>query len=268
MQDYSPRKSKATPSHKRRKSRLPTSGAPLLGMLRGLLTLAGLGLILVPFAWAPIYLQGSLRKLAVQGNQVLSGQAVAARLQLAEGTSWLGLDLYSLAERLLADPWIEQVDLKKTGSLGLLVQVKERQPVAYLQTEAELYLIDQNLMILGRPAQWGGWDLPVLSDSHSKSLPIGTKLQSAGVNKALELMALLENDPVLPLASVSEFLVDDPTNIRLITQPGALEFRFGHDGFEEKIKRLHLASAELHRREDRLMYVDLRNPHGVVIKRK
>lgn len=266
MQDYIPGKTKAPPKKKRGAPKL--SGAPLLGLLKAFLTLAGFLLVLVPLGYAPVYLQGELRALAVQGNRVLSAEAVARRLALPEQVRWWDLDLYTLAQRLLGDPWIAQVDLKKKASLGLLVQLREREPIAFVQTASGLYLIDQELVLLDLPESLGALDLPVLSDPDLGALKIGEPLRRAGIHQGLALMEILKGDAVLPLEAISQILVDDPTNLRLITRPGGLEFRWGSGAFKEKLKRLHLASAEIDRREDRLLYVDLRNPEGVVIKRK
>ena len=263
MKDYTPQGAQG-PGPK--KKGIGPQGAALDWLSRGL-TLGGLLLILVPFVWAPFYLARPLRAIAVEGNKVLSAQEVTARLRMEPSPRWLSLDPYELETQILEEPWVQAVNIKKTSTLGLLVFVEERQPVAYFKAQNGLYLLDSDQTVLVRPSLWGGWDLPVFTDSNLK-VTAGERLVSSGVYRALELVKLLEQDPVLPLSAVSEFLVGDPMNLRLVTQPGGLEVRLGFEGLEEKLTRLHQASGELKKREDRLAYIDLRHPQGIVIKRK
>ncbi len=263
MKDYTPLGNQG-PGPK--KKGLGPQGATLDWLSR-FLTLAGLLLILVPLVWAPFYLSRPLRAIAVEGNRVLSAQEVAARLRMEPSPLWIGLDPYELETQILEEPWVQSVNIKKTSTLGLLVAVTERQPVAYFKAQNGLFLLDSDQMVLVRPSLWGGWDLPVFTDLNLK-VNAGDKLVSSGVYRALELTKLLDQDPVLPLSAVSEFLVGDPMNLSLITQPGGLEVRLGFEGLEEKLARLHQASGEIKKREDRLAYIDLRHPQGIVIKRK
>jgi len=241
----------------------------LPGLGRTALTLATMVLFIASWGWMPFYLAGDLREVQVSGNQILSAQALVSRLALGkEPIGWWGLDPYVLTEQLLKEPWVAQAKVKKTSSLGLMIEVVERTPMVYVKTRDQLFLMDENLVLLSLPDKQRFWELPVLTDPGLEEAKEGDRLDSAAVERALKLMKLLENDPVIPLSAVSEIVLTDPLNLKLITLPSGLEFRFGLGQFEEKLERLHRASADLHQRENRLAYVDLRHPKGLVIKRK
>jgi len=252
------------------KGKEPTLKEPVLpGMGKLALSLAGMALVLMTWGWLPIYLAGDLKEVQVSGNRILSAQALVSRLELGSTqVSWWNLDPYVLGERLLEEPWVEKAEVKKTSSLGLMIQVTERTPVAFVKAQDQLFLMDKDRVLLSLPDKQRFWELPVISDPALDQVREGDRLDSAALSRAFHLMKLLESDPVIPLSSVSEILLSDPLNLRVITLPGGLEFRFGLGDFEEKLKRLHQASGELSRREHRLVYVDLRHPQGLVIKRK
>jgi len=263
MKDYVPHSAQPERPNQRKKG----SDNLLFSLLKGGVSLLGILIILSPVIWVPAHLARQIESVGVTGNHVLTAEEVVGALELSDQETWFDVDPFDLENRGLSEPWIESIDIKKTSTLGLAVHIGERQPVAYLKANQQIYLLDHSLMVLGLPERWNGWDLPVLSTNRLTVTP-GDRLRSAGVNRAFELMNLLKEDPVLPLSGVSEIKLDNPMNLVVITQPGGLQIKMGFDHFEEKLHRLHLASQDLANREKRLAYIDLRHPQGVVIKRR
>ena len=93
----------------------------------------------VTFAWRPVSEEVSswetftVRDVEVRGVRYLTDDAVRARLALAEGTS-VWVDTEPLRDRLLADPLIRDVVIRRQVPHGLRVEVEERTPIALAPT--------------------------------------------------------------------------------------------------------------------------------------
>ncbi|MEM7245682.1 MAG: FtsQ-type POTRA domain-containing protein [Acidobacteriota bacterium] len=104
-----------------------------------------------------------------------------ARLADAEGqANLLALDLDGLRQRLLAEPWIEQARLARSLPDLLLVDVVEREAVAWEAREDEVLLLDASGRPIVRVAEAPA-SLPeiVLPTEHRARRPLATETLSA-----------------------------------------------------------------------------------------
>lgn len=94
------------------------------------MTLVGVG------AWLAYSPYLAMRRLVVTG--VVSSSVVdqLEKMGVAEGIPMMRVDAQVLAETLLSDPWVQDVEVDKLWPHTVRVMVEERYPVAWVLTEA------------------------------------------------------------------------------------------------------------------------------------
>jgi len=187
------------------------------------------------------------------------------RLRSSSGSSLLDLDLVSLKGRIMSQPWIRDVSLRKEYPDTLAVRVIERQPVAVLVGRQVEAIVDETGAVLeawpsggGIPHPWSG--LPVVHGVEPGSLRDGSTAALQHFAASLEILRAASSsaDPVLDL-DVGRW--DD---VRV--QRHGYELRFGEGHFDEKWRRFLSVENEIERRHEGVHEVDLRFPDQVVVQ--
>ena len=190
---------------------------------------------------------------------------VLERLRSSSGSSLFDLDLVSLKGKLMSQPWIRDVNLRKEYPDTLAVRVIERRPVAVLAGRQVEAIVDETGTVLEAwpnggelPNQWSR--LPVIHGVEPGSLRDGGSAALQHFAAALEILRAASSsvDPVLDL-DVGRW--DD---VRV--QRHGYELRFGEGPFDEKWRRFLSVENEIERRHGGVQEVDLRFPDQVVVR--
>jgi cell division protein FtsQ len=181
------------------------------------------------------------------------------------GSSLLDLDLVSLKGRLLGEPWIREVNLRKEYPDTLSVRVTERRPVAVLAGRRVEAIVDETGTVL---EEWpnGGeipnlWSrLPVIHGVEGISLRNGDSGAVQRFGAALEVLRAAPStvEPELDL-DVSQW---DDVRVRR----NGYWIRFGEGSYDEKWRRFLSVENEIERRHEGVQEVDLRFPAQVVVR--
>jgi len=206
--------------------------------------------------------------LNIHGNRILSKDTIRQYLNLTEGQSWFSLDPYFLSLQLRKQPWVGKALVHRSLPLTIDVHITEKVPVAFLKTADELFLLGDDYLVLEMFQSSGPWDLPIIVDRNLKDVNPGDKLQPTKLKRAYHLMDLLKENKILPLGAISEIIISDPFNIKLVTSPDGIRVIFGFENFERKLASLSHVLLEISKSRDKIQYIDLRNIRGVTVKYK
>src|SRR3990172_9580071 len=89
-----------------------------------------------------------VKNIRVMGNKYIS-ESEARKLSGIEGTNFLKTSLQEAAQRIIKDPWVKGVDLRRRFPNIISISIDERSPFSYVQLTS-LNLIDENGIILKR----------------------------------------------------------------------------------------------------------------------
>ncbi len=94
-------------------------------------------------------------------NETLRGDLIAA-IGVTTGEPILDVDLVALRDRVRALPWVREASVRRVLPSTLIVDVRERTPLARWQHQGEFALIDETGEVLSRDGLGRFSDLPVV----------------------------------------------------------------------------------------------------------
>jgi cell division protein FtsQ len=128
--------------------------------------------------------------LDVRGVSITSEAAITEAVALTDSSSLSTIDLLEVRRRILANPYIRDVDLMRDPPRTLVVNVSERTPIAMLiNVQAADWLIDEDGYVLPAVHAPEVYDVPVITGaSDLRSLKPGVRIVSKKVHKALQVL--------------------------------------------------------------------------------
>ncbi|MBD2778729.1 cell division protein FtsQ/DivIB [Iningainema tapete] len=231
----------------------------IFGLLSGLLWIA----------LQPFWVLRTEQDIEISGNQLLSSSTIQSLLLLQYPQSLWRIEPKRLAKSLQQQPTIEQARVtRRLFPPGLIVQVKERVPVAIAQnrTERQDGKIN-NKKLLGLLDKNGVW-MPIskyISLNTSVKLPdikiIGTPEQYRPY--WVQLYQVINQSAV----KVMEIDYQDPTNLILKTELGVVHLGPISSHLSEQIKVMAmLRDLPQQVNPSQIEYIDLRNPAAPLVQ--
>lgn len=188
-----------------------------------------------------------IRDIEVSGNQHLNKMDVLRGSGLHEGMSLLSLSLDDAERWLKKNPWIREVSLRKQFPDTLVVKVKETTPVALLNHEGSLFLIDDRGNILQELTEKAYRFLPVIN--------IDPRTNRRELMESLRLVDALEESGIL---NKSESIDIGLESYGLFLRIDGDLLKIGYDNYPEKLKKWVTIGEELRKADLKMEYVDLR----------
>jgi cell division protein FtsQ len=207
-----------------------------------------------------------ISEIRVRGNQHLARGEVLALLAGLEGQHLLQTDLEVWRRRVLGSPWVEQAALRRVLPSTVEVLIRERLPIAIGRISGDLYLVDeQGLVIDEYGPNYATFDLPIvdgLSDTPETGDPI---VDPARAGLAASLLRALDGQPEL-MKRISQIDVASAHDaVVLLDQDPAL-VHVGDEQFVERLQRYLELHEALHARVPDIEYVDLRFDDRVYVR--
>jgi cell division protein FtsQ len=208
----------------------------------------------------------TIRRIAVAGNARLSTGEVHALLGDLFGSSMVTADIEASRRRLLAAPWVADVDVRRVFPSGLSVRLSEREAVALGRFGTDLYLIDTTGTIIDD--EFGpndaGLDLPIVDGLGAEN---GSSLlvDEARARLVARLLTALAARPDLA-SRVSQIDVGDPRDVTVLLKGDTALVRLGDRDFVERLESYVELAAALRDRVLDIDYVDLRYEGRVYVK--
>lgn len=237
--------------------------------LRFLFWVVGIGLSVVSVSLLFRILENSplfaLERIEVAGTLRASLGELPPLNGMEPAGNLLTLDIQEVVRRLEAQPGVESASVAKKFPNQLVVRVEERQPVALVVADGELYHVDDTGMIFRKTGPGDTLDLPVISGLRRSAVGFKSGPEGRQIEKALGLLKCLELDASV-LGSVSEIRVDASQGLSFVLVDLPVPVQIGWEDFDARKAKFKRILPLVLERQDTLATVDLRFDHQVVVR--
>ncbi len=168
-----------------------------------------------------------IKKVAILGNPVRSGDEVKEKTEYLLGQNILFIDKSHIVEEAKKNPYVKSVKIKKSYPKLVNITVTEKKAVYYIQEDKNVYVLSNDLVILENNADIKNRNLVKLSGIKISGKNIGDKAVSEErMYNILDLFAqmIIVNPTNYKIDSID---LSDLTNIKVYI--GQIEGRLGND---------------------------------------
>ena len=207
----------------------------------------------------------SIREISVRGVKELTEKDILAAAKIRMRSNILSVNTDAVAKRISVNPWIKSVYVGRELPDHLVLEVRERTPVALVKQAGALYLMDVDGFVFKKLSRADEVDLAILS-----GVDVRAKSASVLVGEALKLLERLSaEDQHTFLGEVSEIHVDEVFGLSILTDKG-LHLKLGRENFAGKLNQLQVVLADLEKRglKNGHLFVDLADISKVTVQRK
>ena len=205
----------------------------------------------------------------INGLQQISQNQVLLKIsELAQpDRNLVRFDLDRLRRNLELIPWVKTVVVRRVLPDKLIVDIEERQPVAFARVGQGTLLIDEEGTLLeNNPEKLSQADFPVILGMESGYGPEILRRNRERIDLYLQLIRALNRGGAGLSRDLSEVHLQDPGNVSVILIGDTVLVNLGRDDFQKKFRRYLAASRELKKKYRNLDSVDLRYRDQVVIR--
>ena len=129
--------------------------------------------------WLSVTSRFDLDRIEISGAQQVSEQELRTVLDPLRGRHLLFLSLDDVETAVRQSRWVEGAAIRKKLPDALTVEIHERQPVALLRSQGDLYYVDRSGYPIEPYSPHGPVDLPLLSASAEGTAHVAAALQVA-----------------------------------------------------------------------------------------
>jgi len=245
------------------------AGKMLFGGVFVLVLLGGLSIGLIlgyqALIHSPYFM---VRKVIVKGLDRVSQEEVLRRTGLDKPANLLALRLGRLSDSLEELPWIENVTITKKLSGAIIIEIKERRPVALISLGA-LYYLDENKRPFKKVEPQENPDLPIITGFTRADLVERERFFRRDLEEVFSLLAVLaERNDQFRLDNISEINFDSVRGLSLFTRRDNVQVKIGFGDYRTKFKRLGrvLAYLKANDQDRDLAYLNVECEPRVVVR--
>lgn len=190
------------------------------------------------------------------GNKHLTDDELRVISGIRESSSLVTISNTEVSRRLLKSPWIRSVSVRKELPETLSLVIEEAVPIALLDMNGHLFLIDEK-----------GKLLEELKDDSIPFLPIITGdpfKESEGFSEAIKLVKLMNEKGFSSERDHIEIIAQKPYELTSIIDGTVV--KMGSGEYEEKLKRMIELEQEIKNRGIHVDYIDLRFANKAIVK--
>ena len=152
---------------------------------------------------------GDLTKITVTGNYTVQREEILRAARLNDtATSWDEINIDNIRDRILKNPEVKKVYVSKEMPSELEIEILERRPIAILNGENEIRLVDEELETFPFRNSSKMYDLPVISGVRIEQSPKGAKNYS---HEDLRLAVFM----ILNIYSTSKMIYNNVSEVNL-----------------------------------------------------
>lgn len=242
-------------------------------LIAGILVCTPLGF---GMGWVAGYVENSPRfqlnseeDVVVEGNRYLTRESLVRALGLPQaGDRWSGPNIFKLSldeerKRLESIPWVRAATLTRVYPNRLAVSVLERTPVAFVNVGGQVKLVDEDGVILEKPAK-GDFNFPVISGLTASD---EASERVARLSLYQEFMRELAKDALSSGWMISEVNLSDADDLQALLVRGreTVQVHFGHAKFFDRFQDFLALLPELRKSNAQPSSVDLRYRNQIIV---
>ena len=209
------------------------------------------------------YLQA--KEITIRGCKELTEKDILGLAAIRPTQNILVINVEEAKRRIKVNPWVKEVSIGREFPDRVVIEIRERTPVALLKKEAAFYLMDINGITFKRLESGDEMDLPILTGFHS-----GDKTDQKLLGKSLDMLNYLTKKQNFPnIKTVSEIHGNERHGISLYTNTG-LCLLLGFDNYENKLNNLPVVMADLEQRRQKtgFLQIDLSDPVKITVQQR
>ena len=206
-----------------------------------------------------------IREVAVRGCKELTEKDILLLAAVKPSQNILTVNMDAVARRISTNPWIRDVFVGREFPSRLVIEVRERTPIALIQGDNSFYLMDIDGVAFKRLEAGEEGDLPVLTGCfHGKETNPNLLKESLGL---LHYLAVSREFPTIDC--ISEVHGSEAFGLSLFTTSG-VSLQLGFGSHQNKLKRLIPIMADLTRKNLRegFLRIDLSDPAKITVQRR
>lgn len=230
----------------------------------------GLGLLALGLVIAANYWKSDLKvkRVTIEGNRIVEKAELMQLIKVAKNTQLQEIDLAAVRRDVMSHHFIKDAVVERDLPATLRVTVKERVPLAIINS-AEILYLDDDGVVLPHSISKQLFDLPVLTGlPEGLGVTPGATLKNGDIQEALKILACtkLVNKDLYHL--ISEVRLRNGGDIVLYASEWGVPIIFGRGEIPSKLVRLEAFWNDVvrERGSDNLQYVDLRFDDQVVVR--
>jgi len=208
------------------------------------------------------------RDLIVKGNHYVTRQDLLAALgfsdsEVRQSFNIFRLNLAAEQKRVEAIPWIKSATITRIFPDRLIVNVRERAPLAFAQVDGRLELVDEDGVFLPMPEK-ASFDFPVLSGLDSVA---SIDQRKALLVPYIDFVNETRDEVARSGWLISEANLSDPNDLRALLVEGheTVLVHFGNQDFEQRFKTFATLAPKVLASNPRIDSIDLRYRNEVVV---
>lgn len=204
-----------------------------------------------------------VKEISVRGLKELTEKDILVSADIKPTQNLLAVNKDAVIRRVCANQWVENVYIGRELPGKLVLEVKERNPLALVKQADDFYLMDVKGFVFKKLGKGDEVDLPVITGITEQE-----QVKSPLLLSTLNLLKTVSHSSQYAyLGTISEVNIDDVFGISLISDTG-LYLRIGTGGFENKLKKLKDVLADLENRGMKAGYlcIDLSDDSKVTVK--
>lgn len=264
------KKSKKIRQNRRKKQTKPISWRKLLHRtLRvGVTVFSAVMLLIGGFFVTQLLLASDLfrvEQIVVQGNSRLTEQQIAALSDIQIGINTFSLDLGLIGRKIEENPWVQQADVRRIFPRQVVIDLKERRPVAIINL-GYLYYLDDRGEIFKVLCASDNLDYPIITGfNYDKAQGHDTEYAQK-LRQIVGLLTDLSERNLFSLDQVSEIHHEDSGGLSLFTLEGGVKVKLGCTDYSDKLDRLERIYTQLQPKLQMLDYIDLNVDDKVIVR--
>ena len=206
-----------------------------------------------------------IKEISVRGLRELTEKDVLATAGIKPAQNLLAINTDAVIRRVSANQWVESIYVGRELPNKLVLDVKERTPLALVKQDNDFCLMDAKGFVFKKLGKSDEVDLPIITGVDEKE-EIKSQLLLSTLNL---LKTVSKSSQYAYLGTVSEVHVDNVFGLSLISSTG-LYLKLGTTDFEKKLKQLKLVLADLENRgmKNGYLCIDLSDDAKVTVQRK
>lgn len=178
------------------------------------------------------------REVVITGQVRLNPDEILQQAHIRKGSNILSVNLAKTRKKLLAHPWIEEVDISRKLPDEIHIQIKEQQALAVLDLGRK-FIINTNGIIF---KEWTASDpdnLPIVSGLQFSDINVPGTRRTPAFQAVMTVLDMGERrGSILPNANIQCVRVDREIGVTLLAHGQGKEIRLGFDNYAVKYKNL------------------------------
>jgi len=198
-----------------------------------------MGIVIGRYVFTTPYFK--LEEVRVRGERRLSEDTILRWADIPAQECIFGISLREISRRIESNPRIKRAQVKRFFPSGLLIEVEEREPLAYLLYQNLLWEVDEEGIILGKADS--PQDLPLITG-------VGSFSQKKRISSGIKIIKAFKQAGLL----LCEVNVEDEEE--MIAYLRKIKVYLGRGEHLEYLSYLPLIIVDL--KDERISYIDLR----------